>query len=77
MTVLLDIRNVSKAFDQLAALDNVSLQIHTNEFFAILGPSGSGKTTLLRALAGFESLDSGQIVLDGQDVADVPPMRGL
>ena len=38
MTVLLDIRNVSKAFDQLAALDNVSLQIHTNEFFAILGP---------------------------------------
>lgn len=73
MTVLLDIRNVSKAFDQLAALDNVSLQIHTNEFFAILGPSGSGKTTLLRALAGFESLDSGQIVLDGQDVADVPP----
>ena len=73
MTVLLDIQNVSKAFDQLAALDNVSLQIHTNEFFAILGPSGSGKTTLLRALAGFESLDSGQIVLDGQDVADVPP----
>jgi len=73
MTVLLDIHNVSKAFDQLAALDNVSLQIHTNEFFAILGPSGSGKTTLLRALAGFESLDSGQIVLDGQDVADVPP----
>ena len=73
MTVLLDIRNVSKAFDQLAALDNVSLQIHTNEFFAILGPSGSGKTTLLRALAGFEALDSGQIVLDGHDVADVPP----
>lgn len=75
MTVLLDIHNVSKAFDQVAALDNVSLQVNTNEFFAILGPSGSGKTTLLRALAGFESLDSGQIILDGQDVVDVPPNK--
>jgi spermidine/putrescine transport system ATP-binding protein/putrescine transport system ATP-binding protein len=73
MTALLQIRDVSKSYDSTPALASVSLEVNTNEFFAILGPSGSGKTTLLRALAGFESLDSGDILLDGESITDVAP----
>jgi spermidine/putrescine transport system ATP-binding protein len=58
-----------------AALNPTSLQIHRGEFFSVLGPSGSGKTTLLRLIAGFETTDSGTIVLDGKDVTKVPPYR--
>jgi putrescine transport system ATP-binding protein len=53
----------------------VSLDIFPGEFFALLGPSGCGKTTLLRLLAGFETLDEGRILLDGEDIAPVPPHR--
>jgi len=56
-----------------AALDKVSLEIRKNEFFTLLGPSGCGKTTLLRMIAGFETPDQGQILLDGQAVGDIPP----
>lgn len=73
MTILLQIHNVSKSYDETPALRSVDLEVNTNEFFAILGPSGSGKTTLLRALAGFESLDSGEILLDGESITSVPP----
>jgi spermidine/putrescine transport system ATP-binding protein/putrescine transport system ATP-binding protein len=72
---LLQIRNASKAFGTTHALQNVSLDIKENEFFALLGPSGCGKTTLLRALAGFESLDSGEIQLEGQDLLTTPANR--
>lgn len=58
---------MSKAFGTVQALRNVSLDVKENEFFALLGPSGCGKTTLLRALAGFESLDKGDITLDGKE----------
>lgn len=64
-----------KAFGSVIALDGVSLDIGDNEFFALLGPSGCGKTTLLRCLAGFEQPDGGRILLDGKDVARVPPYR--
>src|SRR5262245_16935980 len=72
---LLRFDGVSKRFSGLAAVEGVSLDIFACEFFALLGPSGCGKTTLLRLLAGFETLDEGRILLDGEDIAAVPPYR--
>ena len=66
---------VSKRFAGIAAVEDVSLDIFAGEFFALLGPSGCGKTTLLRLLAGFETPDQGRILLDGEDIARVPPFR--
>jgi putrescine transport system ATP-binding protein len=64
---------VSKRFGAVAAVDDVSLTVGGGEFFALLGPSGCGKTTLLRLLAGFETPDAGRILIDGVDMAGVPP----
>src|SRR5712671_3669865 len=72
---LLRFDGVSKRFSDVAALAHVSLDIYEGEFFALLGPSGCGKTTLLRLLAGFEAPDEGRILLDGEDIAPVPPHR--
>jgi putrescine transport system ATP-binding protein len=72
---LLHIENLSKRFGGTAAVDQLSLDIYQGEFFALLGPSGCGKTTLLRLIAGFERPDSGRILLDGVDLAAVPPYR--
>ncbi|BDM63545.1 polyamine-transporting ATPase [Shewanella sp. NFH-SH190041] len=71
--VLLKIERVSKIFDGVRAVDEVSLTIERGEIFALLGGSGSGKTTLLRMLAGFETPSEGRIFLDGQDITDLPP----
>ncbi len=71
--------SVYKVFGQGAhavhALENVSLSIQQGEFFTLLGPSGCGKTTLLRLIAGFEMPSGGHILLDGQDVTDLPPNK--
>jgi putrescine transport system ATP-binding protein len=72
---LLRIEDLSKRFGGTAAVDQLSLDIYPGEFFALLGPSGCGKTTLLRLIAGFEQPDSGRILLDGVDLAAVPPHR--
>jgi putrescine transport system ATP-binding protein len=72
---LLRIEAVSKRFGAFAAVDQLSLDIFQGEFFALLGPSGCGKTTLLRLIAGFEQPSSGRILLDGVDLAPVPPHR--
>jgi putrescine transport system ATP-binding protein len=72
---LLRFEGVSKHFAGLSAVERVSLDIFPGEFFALLGPSGCGKTTLLRMLAGFETPDEGRILLDGGDIASVPPYR--
>lgn len=72
---LLEIRNVLRRFGDFTAVDNVSLSIEAGEFFTLLGPSGCGKTTLLRMIAGFDLPDSGQILLDGVDLAATPPER--
>lgn len=72
---IIEIRNVSKRFGKVAAVDNVSLDIRSGEFFVLLGPSGCGKTTLLRMIAGFEVPTSGQIIIDGQDMAGIPPNK--
>jgi len=70
----LQIRDVVKDFGSgTLAVNHVSLDIAQGEIFALLGSSGCGKTTLLRMLAGFETPTSGTIVLDGQDLAGLPP----
>ena len=69
----LQIRNVVKDFSGYKAVNNVSLDIAKGEIFALLGSSGCGKSTLLRMLAGFETPTSGQILLNGQDLAGMPP----
>ncbi|MBO2657312.1 polyamine ABC transporter ATP-binding protein [Shewanella algae] len=71
--VLLKIERVSKLFDDIRAVDDVSLTINKGEIFALLGGSGSGKSTLLRMLAGFEKPTEGRIFLDGQDITHLPP----
>jgi putrescine transport system ATP-binding protein len=70
---LVQIREVSKHFDDVVAVDRVSLDIARGELFAILGSSGCGKTTLLRMLAGFERPTSGKIFIDGVDMTEAPP----
>ncbi len=74
-TPIIQIRNVTKCFGKVTAVDDVSLDIVPGEFFVLLGPSGCGKTTLLRMIAGFELPTEGQILIDGQDMAHVPPNR--
>src|ERR1700739_2348585 len=69
----LDIVGISKHFGAAAAVDDVSLTVERGAFYALLGPSGCGKTTLLRMIAGFETPDSGRIVIDGVDVTGMPP----
>lgn len=71
--MLVKIDRVSKQFDETLAVDNVSLNIHKGEIFALLGGSGSGKSTLLRMLAGFERPTEGRLFLDGVDITDMPP----
>lgn len=71
--VVVCLDGVTKIFDDAAAVDNVSLEIHDGEFFSLLGPSGCGKTTSLRMLAGFEEPTSGRILLGGVDVTYAAP----
>ncbi len=66
-------KGVSRHFSDVRAVDDVTLEIQDGEFFSMLGPSGSGKTTCLRMIAGFDRPTSGQIVLYGQDVSNLPP----
>jgi spermidine/putrescine ABC transporter ATP-binding subunit len=66
-----NIRQVSKRYGEVVALDQVSLTFGEGEFFGLLGPSGSGKTTLLRSIAGFVEPTSGQILIDGTDISRV------
>jgi putrescine transport system ATP-binding protein len=69
----LQINRIVKQFDDVFAVDEVSLDIQQGEIFALLGSSGCGKSTLLRMLAGFESPTSGQILLAGQDIVGLAP----
>lgn len=72
---LLRIDGLTKRFGAVAAVERLSLDIYTGEFLALLGPSGCGKTTLLRLIAGFERPNAGHVLLDGVDLARVPPYR--
>ena len=69
------LERVTKRFDDVTAVDHVSLEIGSGEFFSLLGPSGCGKTTSLRMIAGFERPDAGVVLIGGADMTDVPPHR--
>jgi len=75
MEAQLRIENLTKRFGAHVACDRIDLDIARGEFLTLLGPSGCGKTTLLRMIAGFEHPDEGRILLDGQDIAPLPPHK--
>jgi spermidine/putrescine transport system ATP-binding protein len=70
-----EILGVTKRFGEVVAVDEMTLKIARGEFYSFLGPSGCGKTTTLRMIAGFEQPTSGEILLEGQPIAGVPPFR--
>jgi putrescine transport system ATP-binding protein len=72
---LIRFRNVTKRFGDFVAIDDLTLDIFEQEFFALLGPSGCGKTTLMRMLGGFETPSEGLIELSGQDIVPLPPNK--
>ncbi len=74
-TASVELRSVTKRFEGLTAVDDLSLDLARGEFFTLLGPSGCGKTTTLRMIAGFERPTSGEIRIEGTDVAALPPHR--
>ena len=69
------LEGVTKRFDDVVAVDGISLEIPAGSFFALLGPSGCGKTTTLRMIGGFEEPDEGRIELGGRDVVGLPPYK--
>lgn len=79
--VVLDVRNLGRVFatpdGDITALNNVSFKTHRREFVTVIGPSGCGKSTLIRILAGLESKTSGDVLLDGEQVTDPGPDRGM
>jgi ABC-type Fe3+/spermidine/putrescine transport system ATPase subunit len=70
-----ELRDVTKRFDDVVAVDSVDLGIRRGEFLSLLGPSGCGKTTTLRLIAGFEQPDEGEILIGGEDVSGRPPYK--
>ena len=70
-----ELRDVTKRFGELVAVDDISLELARGEFFTLLGPSGCGKTTTLRMIAGFEQPTEGAIRIEGSDVAQLPPHK--
>ena len=72
---LIELIDVTKAYDGDIALDHVNLYIKDGEFLTLLGPSGCGKTTMLRLIAGFIMPTSGRIEMDGRDIASIPPYK--
>ena len=75
MKKIIELKNVTKAFDGQVVLDDINLDIYDNEFLTLLGPSGCGKTTTLRLIGGFESADQGEIIFMGETINDVPPYK--
>ncbi|MCJ7831022.1 MAG: ABC transporter ATP-binding protein, partial [Dehalococcoidia bacterium] len=74
----LELRNVTKRFGEIIALNAVSFTVDEGEFFVVIGPNGSGKTTLLRVIAGLVQPDAGDVYIEGVKVNDLPPsQRGV
>lgn len=74
-TRLIELKGISKAFDDTVVLNNIDLYIRRREFVTLLGPSGCGKTTMLRIIGGFETADEGQLFFDGQEISYLPPYK--
>ena len=72
---IIEVKNVTKIFDDVTIIDDINLSIHRGQFVTLLGPSGCGKTTLLRMIAGFTLPDSGEIYIENADVTSIPPYK--
>ena len=72
---ILEIHDITKSFGETAVLRGVSLSLEAGEFVTLLGSSGCGKTTLLRIIAGLESCDTGEVILEGRTVTNDPPEK--
>src|SRR5271155_5214622 len=71
----IELRGLTKRYGEETVVDTIAASIAPGEFFSLLGPSGSGKTTTLMMVAGFVHPDGGEILLDGKDIASVPPQK--
>ncbi|NIR86833.1 ABC transporter ATP-binding protein, partial [Candidatus Bathyarchaeota archaeon] len=75
MKIDVELKNVTKKFEDVVAVDNVSFKVGKGEFFSLLGPSGCGKTTTLRMISGFEKPTEGEVYIGGDLMTDVPPFK--
>src|SRR5690349_18851601 len=73
MSIVLE--HLTKRYEGVPVVNDISLEIRDGEFFVLLGPSGSGKSTILRMIAGLNAVDAGRVVLHGQDVTRLPPQQ--
>ena len=75
MSSLIDLINVSKSFDGTLVLDDLNLSVKENTFVTLLGPSGCCKNNALRIIGEYDRADAGKVILDGQDISDLPPNK--
>lgn len=75
MEKIIELKNLTKNFDDQQVLKGINLDIHQNEFLTLLGPSGCGKTTTLRIIAGFEEASGGEVLFDGMDISKIPAYK--
>ncbi len=75
MNTIIELKNMTKTFDDQQVLKGINLKIYENEFLTLLGPSGCGKTTTLRIIAGFDEPDTGEILFDGIEISTLPPYK--
>ncbi len=75
MNKLIELKNLTKNFDDQQVLKGINLDIYENEFLTLLGPSGCGKTTTLRIIAGFEEPSDGEVIFDGIEISKLPPYK--
>lgn len=75
MKKIIELKNISKSFEQGVVLDDINLDIYDNEFLTLLGPSGCGKTTLLRIIGGFETPDNGDVIFVKERINELPPYK--
>ena len=73
--IKLEIKNMKKIYPNGDGVENINIQVHEGEFVTMLGPSGCGKSTILRTLGGFLKIDEGEILLDNQEIQDLPPEK--
>ena len=75
MNKLIELKNLTKNFDDQQVLRGINLDIYENEFLTLLGPSGCGKTTTLRIIAGFEEPSGGEVLFNGIEISKLPPYK--